>query len=403
MLSRARRDAGDRQSGASGLLRLIDADETYLRRERVPEHAASEADRLLARSDEYRATPRATSAVVCWHDWNSRDLTPHDGLVRQNHPVIRRALEGPLSATGLQRLVGDPLGYVWRYAFGWDAPAEEDEPIVLDPLSFGILAHSVLELAVIALEQMGGFAAVDAGVLARVIESAAQEAADKHAEENPIPPRLVWTHTLAVARALAETALIWPEEALPGQRSYAEVPFGKDAQDSDPDRRLPWNPASEVRVPGTEITITGRIDRLDLAADDTAARVTDYKTGKVPAGALGLRGGAELQRVLYAFAVNALLGENVEIASRLLYPRDGGHLFDLAEPRTVLAEVATYLEAARNHLLTGNAVIGNRSGEYETDPLTFALPGHAKDIYFETKRPAANRRLAPLPTLWDMA
>ena len=63
---------------------------------------------------------------------------------------------------------------------------------------------------------------------------------------------------------------------------------------------------------GTAIHIGGSIDRLDLAGDETDARVTDYKSGKPPRGAPQLKGGAELQRCLYAYALKPL--------SRVIHP-----------------------------------------------------------------------------------
>lgn len=53
-------------------------------------------------------------------------------------------------------------------------------------------------------------------------------------------------------------------------------------------------------------------------------------------------------------------------------------------------------------LAAGHAIIGIESGERDDSPLTFALPGNANEIYFEIKRPAADRQLAPLPELWGM-
>ena len=159
--------------GESPLLRLVGIrSETYLRRERVPEHATSEADRLLARSEEFKRSARSTSAVSCWRNWHIPELTAHDGLLRANHPVIRQALSGPFSATGLRKLARDPLGYVWTYAFGWDAPAEDDEPLSLDPLQFGALAHRAMELALTELEAAGGSARADLDQITTAVETA---------------------------------------------------------------------------------------------------------------------------------------------------------------------------------------------------------------------------------------
>lgn len=401
ILSRFRRDAQGRQAGESALLRESGIqEEHYLRRERIPEHAVSEADRLLARPEEFAASARAVSTVTCWHNWHIPRLTPHDGLVRTNHPVIERILQDRFSATRLRKLARDPLGFVWRYAFGWDAPVEDEEPLTLDALNFGSLTHRIMELALLELEQTGGLAGADAERIAGATSVAIQSAAAEYEASNPVPPQLMWLRTLAEARELTETALAWDEPALPGQRAYAEVPFGEPGEDASVE--WPWDPRVLVAIPGTDLSITGRIDRIDIAGDRLVGRVTDYKTGRLPKGSIEINGGAELQRCLYAYAVQALLGSDIEVSARLLYPRDEGLLLDLNDPRAVLARVAHYLVAARDHLRAGRALIGPESGERQDNPLTFALPGHAKDIYIGTKLVAAQNQLAPLPELWEM-
>ena len=84
---------------------------------------------------------------------------------------------------------------------------------------------------------------------------------------------------------------------------------------------LPWDPSRQVEIPGTGIVIQGQIDRLDLSGDDRRARVIDYKTGGLNMADVVVKGGAELQRCLYAFAVRTLLGQEIDVESSLLFPR----------------------------------------------------------------------------------
>jgi len=65
---------------------------------------------------------------------------------------------------------------------------------------------------------------------------------------------------------------------------------------------LPELNARPVWIAGTTMALRGRIDRLDLRADHSAVRVTDYKSASVPArpDKLVIAGGRELQRALYA-------------------------------------------------------------------------------------------------------
>lgn len=405
LLCRARRDAEGRENGESTLLRAIDAAaEVYLHRERVPEHAASESDRLLARPEEFATHPRARSARACWINWHRPQLTAHDGLLRAGHPALRRALGQSLSATRLRALVRDPLGFVWRYVLGWEAPVAEEAPLALDHQMYGNLTHKVLERALIRLEAEQGLAAAACEQITRAVEAALAATVAEHELGEPTPPRLLWRQAQREIRELAIAALTYPESPLPGQRSFAEVAFGlRTGQPPGAGRPAPWSSTAAVRIPGTELAITGMIDRLDLAADRSAARVTDYKTGKAPASRqrLVVRGGAELQRCVYAFAVQAMLGPDIEVKARLLYPGAPGQLLSMEAGAAQLEEIARYFMAAHDHLLAGHALPGPGTAEFDADPLRFVLPGNAKAIYLETKRPLAAHRLAPLPELWE--
>jgi PD-(D/E)XK nuclease superfamily len=152
-ISFSRRDVGGRLLGRSPLINGFD--ETYLSRGRTPEHAASESDRLLARPGEFRETLIAVSGAACWDDWSRPEITAHDGLVDPKRPRLQTVFNGPLSATSLKLLLRDPIRFVWRYALGWKQPDVAEEPLSLDPLTFGNLVHSILQKAVQSLEESG--------------------------------------------------------------------------------------------------------------------------------------------------------------------------------------------------------------------------------------------------------
>lgn len=404
VLSRARRDAEGRENGESALLRAVDAEEVYLRRERVPEHAVSESDRVLARPEEFAQQPRARSARACWINWHLPQLTAHDGLLRADHPALRRALQRPLSATRLRALVRDPLGFVWRHILGWEVPVAENEPLALERQAYGNLVHRVLERALVRLEQESGLAGAILEQVERAVDAALAATVAEHEVDAPVPPRILWRRAQREIRQLAISALAYQESPLTGQRAFAEVAFGGGGRARAAEQPAPWDVAAAVRIPRTNLAITGQIDRLDLSADRCVARVTDYKTGNPPARdkPIIVRGGAELQRCLYAFAVQAMLGPRIEVQARLLYPGAQGRLLDMEAPHEHLDEIAQYLVAARDHLLAGRALPGPGTAEFDGDPLRFALPGNAKTVYLEMKRPLAAVRLAPLPELWDL-
>jgi len=104
VLSRARRDSDGRLLGRSPLL-AGHGDETYQRRNATPAHAFSETDRLMARPQDFAVDPQAIGAQGCWRDWRQTEITPHDGLVRADHPLVLAILNRTQSASSLRRLI----------------------------------------------------------------------------------------------------------------------------------------------------------------------------------------------------------------------------------------------------------------------------------------------------------
>jgi hypothetical protein len=396
VLSRARRDSDGRLLGRSPLL-AGHGDETYLRRNAPPGHAFSETDRLMARPQEFAADPQAASARSCWCNWRQANITPHDGLVRANHPLILAILNRTQSASSLRRLLRNPLGFVWVYAFGWGEPQTSAEPLVLDALGFGELVHTVLDYSLRKLEVGGGLASADeGGIEAAVVEAVRVVAADWESE-HAVPPAVIWRRTLDDARVMAGRALSYGNDALPGARSYGEVPFGGSEPKSDAE--APWDTTKPVTIADTGFNIAGYIDRLDISRDGKRALVRDYKTGRPPRGEIRLDGGRELQRCLYAFAVRELLGEKVAISASLLYPREPLDL-PLDDPEAALAEIKGYLRAARVSFASGAALPGpDTGGNY--DDLAFALPANASATYCKRKMPSVLQRLGEVAEVWE--
>jgi hypothetical protein len=396
VLSRARRDSDGRLLGRSPLL-AGHVDETYLRRNAAPVHAFSETDRLMARPHDFAADPQAVSAQGCWRDWRRAEITAHDGLVRTDHPLVLAILGRTQSASSLRRLLRNPLSFVWVYAFGWREPQSSAEPLVLDALGVGDLVHMVLDRALRDLEAAGGLASASADAVEAAVARAAEAVAADWESERPVPPAVIWQRTLDDARLMAARALSYGDDLLPGARSYGEVPFGGSEPKSEAE--MPWAPSETVTIPNTGFNIAGYIDRLDISGDGKRALVRDYKTGRPPKGNIRLNGGRELQRCLYAFAVKALLGDDIAISASLLYPREPVDL-QLDDPETVLAEITGYLRAARTSLAGGAALPGpDTGGDY--DNLAFALPANASATYCKRKLPAATERLGEVARIWE--
>ena len=403
--SRARRDSEGRLNGVSPLYPQGVKEES-LGQSRVPEHAASQSDRLMARPGDFAALPLAQSATRTWIDWRSEDLTVHDGLIGPGHPVLLRALYRTQSASSLVRLLRDPLGYLWTYGFRWKAVSETEAPMTLDALAFGELLHEFLREAVTRMEdaESGGIAGASRDRIIQAVEKAAFSVAERWSATRPVPPPVIWQRKCEEAQELAVIALTRDETPLPGQRTWSEIPFGSGGRAKSPDgdgpASLPWDPSTPVHIDGTEIRIGGFIDRLDLSEDGSLARVTDYKSGRAPNKPIQMNGGAELQRCLYGFAVRSLVRTRPEVEARLVYPRGGDQTMVLDDTQETLKELAAFLQAATTHFVNGKTLSGPAAEDRWYD-LSFALPAGAKESYLKTKRSLAGRVLAPLPVLWE--
>ncbi len=399
-ISFSRRDVEGRFLGRSPLIGAIA--ETYLSRGRTPDHAESEADRLLARPSEFAASPIAASASNCWRDWLRPNLTTHDGLIDAAHARVAKIFDRPMSATSLKLLMRDPIRFVWRYGLGLKQPEPAEEPLTLDALSFGAILHAVLQLAVDGLESAGGLGRSDPADVNAAVTEAMRPVAAQWETERPVPPPLIWRRALADVETLACRALTFPLKPLSAQKSWTEVPFGTGDEAKRND--LPWDPTLRVEIPGAGgVFIQGHIDRLDLSGDGAQARVVDYKTGRLKRNMAKtvIDGGRELQRCLYAFAVQTLLGRRVSVESALMYPfaEDGEQsFFPLPDVDATLERVAGAIALARGALEAGLALPGVDAADAYND-FRFLLPASAG--YLPRKRPLAEERLGEAANVWE--
>jgi hypothetical protein len=393
MISYSRRSAQGGNLPASPLIATYPK-ATLLRRGRVPQHAFSETDRLLARPQDAVKSPQILSALGCWSDWSVPRITAHDGLVREHHPVIERVLQQTQSATSLALLLRDPLAFVWRYALGWLAPATVEEPLSLDARVWGELVHELLRRAVDRLEPDPGYTRASPEALQNALRLAASEVAEQWPLERPIPPPLLWQHTLAHAEDLAFKALTRDESFSPGTRCWTEVPFGS-ALPVPGD--WPWDVASPVLIPGTKITIRGSIDRLDRNASATAVRVTDYKTGFEPSKEPVVVSGGALQRVIYAIAATQLVPDAQRVVARLFYLReDTPREHKLDHVRQAIEDLSGYIQQGCTLLAEGKTLPPLARDEYEDFRL--ALP--AERAYFKQKVAPIRKAFGVFARIW---
>jgi PD-(D/E)XK nuclease superfamily protein len=397
VLSRSRRGAQGSRVGRSPLLR--DQPEEALSRAHTPEHAFSEADRLMARPEEASELKRIKSATQCWQHWHVEYLTPHDGQFQPDHPVIRRAIERVQSATSLRRLLRDPLGFVWRYGLGWTAPLEREQPLTMAPEELGKLVHELLRGAVDALEPEPGYAVASEVQLEAALVAAAEVVRKSWPLERPVPPRLLWNNTVDYAADMALAGLMRRDISEPGTRSWTEIPFGQSGE-ATPARDLPWDVSIPVTVPGTPICLRGTIDRLDMRSTGFAVRVTDYKSGQSPKNAqrIVIAGGAELQRALYGLACRQLLPGPPQIITRLIYLAGEPLVVKLENLDAALALISEFVSETVAGLQRGMAAPGPDAHQ-NSNYLRLALP--ASPAYERRKRQAFSKATNKLWTYWN--
>lgn len=384
-ISFSRRDGVGRPLSVSPLVSAHPV--TILTRGRIPAHAFSEADRLMARPKEAVESPQVARSLECWRAWQSQAATAHDGVVRAEHPLIAQATARVQSATSLRLMLRDPLTFVWRYALGWYTPVEEEEPLTLTDRAAGELVHELLRRAVSGLEPEPGYSNATETQIDAALEQAVSQVREQWPLLRSVPPKLLWEHTLRRSRQLAREALTF-EARSPNTRYWTEVPFGHEQGFPG---EWPWDPCTTVTIPQANVAIRGNIDRVDWSGEGPRLQVTDYKTGPVPVRAerLVLGGGIELQRVIYAIAIRALLSGAPQVVARLVYLReDEARAFALADLEGAIQTVAEAVVEARRVLHQGQGIPHIRKREDEPeDDFRLALPADL-ETYIERKRSA---------------
>jgi hypothetical protein len=168
--------------------------------------------------------------------------------------------------------------------------------------------------------------------------------------------------------------------------------------------QAPWDVTKTVLVEGTELRLGGRIDRIDIVAAGTAARISDYKTGAVPRNAekIVLGKGTEVQRVLYAIAARQLLPDTRTVISRLVYLDGVSQPFSLRGEAldAAMNNISRYLNLACVQLRDGRASPGPDAREKFNDR-RLALPADI-DSYFHAKQAVFGASNRELSALWSM-
>lgn len=399
VLSRPRRGSDGRKQSPSPLLRSLPGNSTE--DEKLPRggkrHAISEADRRAARPAELEADAALGRARAAFRSFTLPRLTQHDGLVRARHPVVARALARRHSATSLKKLLLNPHGFIATYALGWAEPQPETEILGLDPLNRGALLHEVLEECLTAVQELGGFSAVDEEQLSQLVTAATVRRAVIWEMVRPVPPPLAWRAEQQRASRLALEMLTFTDGTPAPPRSYAEVKFGYAHDELPSANGHPWLNGTDVTLPGTHLRLRGVIDRLDLDTERKFVRVIDYKSGKPKDHDGAIDGGEELQRTLYTIAVKQLLGSEYTVEAGLLYA-GSTELVTLNDPDASVAQLTSAVQEAVRLLEQGNVLPGPAITSDHEETL-LAYPAVGTSYYYRVKEAELSQRRQVLDAL----
>lgn len=236
---------------------------------------------------------------------NTAEFTEYDGLIAVDPEKWSPfAADMAFAPTALERYAACPYRFFLSKVLGVRAVSEPDENVELAPLDRGDIMHQIFEQWVRAWigreDRSVGWPeyAGDGGKLREVAEPILDRAQEDRKLGGP-----------NVAPAVRKEIL----EDLEMARAHESARSGGD-----------WHPIAVehpidgVRIDaggGREITVKGRIDRVD-AGPGNARRAIDYKTGK-PAdeGALGFASGKALQLPLYLHGLNQQAGHQADLAA----------------------------------------------------------------------------------------
>jgi RecB family exonuclease len=293
-------------------------------------------DALRARGRRWRAPWRSWDGVV--------DLDMESLEILQAHRLTARAY----SPSALQQFAVCPYRFALRAIYGF-RPAEHPAPLArMNPAVRGEIAHRIqFELLRILKAQRllpvtGATLEQAQAELNKVIARVSAEYAERLA---PAIPRM-WQSEIETIRVDLRGWLAEIAQASPDWTPVAcELSFGMEAGE----RHDTHSTRDPVRC-ADGVLLRGSIDLVERHASGML-RVTDHKTGRVPATAPQCVGGGEvLQPLLYALAAEWLLDQPVA-TTRLFYSTLRANYREITiaahEPnRRRLAQVLKTIDAA---------------------------------------------------------
>jgi len=267
----------------------------------------------------------------------------NDGLTRVSADTrealaAQRLTARPYSLSALQRFSACPYQFVLSAIYRLQ-PLEQPEPLQrMDPLTRGSLFHEIQARFFHALTTRAALPVTAASLDAaqRVLDEVADAvAAQKYDELAPAVDR-VWNDEIAsIRRDLHGWLHYLARDGAEWRPRYFEFGFG-----AVPGERDVHSVRDEVTLPGG-YKLRGAVDLIEEHHAMKVLRVTDHKTGRKPdrIEKVIIGGGAVLQPVLYAMAVEAALGRPVS-HGRLFYCTASGSYYEHPIPLNEMTRAA---------------------------------------------------------------
>ena len=305
-------------------------------------------------------------------------LTKYDGLISDPRLVqwIKQKFDsgsGQMSASRFEEYARCPYSFFLKKVI--DLRILEDEHGItesMDPLERGTAVHAALESF---LKNHAGEGFVSASE-ERLWVALEEEARRELKKIRPIGmPGLLWEIERDKMLALLRNWLRFEIARADGDMRIArlEQAFGNNSE----------FPPFRMATGQSNFQFCGRIDRADISSDGKRARLTDYKTGTLPAAITGknrslLMGGEKIQLAVYRGALAALdefaAVESVEAEYLYLQPKDGKIRQSALTPEQtemafkdlprVLSVLASFMENGIFFARTNSAVYPGGNCEY---------------------------------------
>ena len=354
--------------------------------------------------------PRISRSLACESSrWSEGFFSAFDGWMAEDGASLafERLGRGAVSPTRLEDYAACPRRTFFRRVLGIVPLDEIEVGPGIDAADRGILVHRILALFVQELTDGSGSGAVpgieDTAGLRAALARIARAELDKAGRTEGAAYPLIWE---VERERILEDLNIWLDFEIERWRADGSRPAAVEWGFGGDPLRGPLSPAPPLVLGlpgGGELTITGRIDRIDRLVGGESIRVLDYKTGQPIKGLKDrIVQGRTLQLPLYSLAA-ARPGDGIGARTAVGFAEylhlgptivrvmlTGADLDRLREP--MMSAIETLLRAARS----GDFTADPRDGRLCDSCDYRAACGEDRDALFGRKRhdPHATPRLS---------